>query len=259
MLTTGYRITLEKVSKKFHLGYKQQVSTLAGILAVITGKQQKKEVWVLKDVSFSVESGEIIGLIGRNGSGKSTLLKAIAQVYQPDEGMVEVQGKLAYVAGLGKGLKKQLTMRENIFLGAALMGLNEQEARRVFEDIVDFSGLHDFIDGKLDHFSSGMALRLGFSISVFCVQHQKPDILLLDEVFGAGGDIDFNAKATGKMEELVKGGTTVVLVSHNMEIVKKYCRRTVWLEQGAIAAIGETNKIVQAYQDAALKRMAKGI
>jgi len=240
-------VVIEGVSKKFQLAINRKFSTLGNLVSMISGQRRYKDIEVLNDVSMTIHQGEIIGLIGRNGCGKSTLLRTMAGIYQADQGSVDVKGKLVYVAGFGQGLRRELSMKENIFLGAALMGLTESVTRRILNDIVEFSGLKEFVDGKLDHFSSGMAGRLAFSISLFCVKHHRPDILLLDEVFFAEGDVDFNTKALRKMEDLLKEGSAVVLVSHNMQIIKQYCPKTFWLEKGTIQSAGTTSKVVEDY------------
>lgn len=249
-------IILNKVSKSFYLGFKSDATILERAISFITGKEQQRELWALEDISFDVLPGEVVGLIGRNGSGKSTLLRVISGIYKPNKGEILVQGQTSYLSGFGKSIKRKLTMRENIFLSCALMGLNKKEIKQIFQDIIEFSELHDFVDAKISQFSTGMVTRLSFAIGIFCLKHQKPEVLLIDEVFGAGGDIDFNAKALNKMEELITHGTTVILASHSMPLIRKYCQRTVWIEHGKLAGVGTSEEMIKAYESEFLKRKA---
>lgn len=242
------RVKVENISKKFNIDLKKQ-SLLSRVLEV-SGRREsilKRDLGVLKDVSFEVKQGEILGLIGKNGSGKSTLLKIIAGIYRPDYGTIATKGSVVYLNGLKSGLMPKLTMRENIFLMGSVMGLSQNDIKNRFDEIVEFSGLREFVDNKVCHFSSGMVSRLNFSVTIHCLKHKNPDILLLDEVFGAGGDIDFQQKGTAKMEELIKGGATVILASHSLEIIKKHCDKAVLLKRENIAVIGGTEDIIEKY------------
>ena len=241
-------IILENVSKKFKIGRKEEKkTTLANFISVFSGREAKKDFWALREVSFSVNSGENLGIIGKNGSGKTTLLRVLAGVYEPSSGKVKTKGNIVCLMGLGQGLSHKLTMRENIFLMGSILGLSPKDIKIKFDEIVSFSGLEKFLDTKVYQFSSGMIIRLNFSVMIHCLRHSKPDILLLDEVFGAGGDIDFEEKAIKKMEEFVTGGATVVLASHDLDIIKKYCDRVIWLDKGEIAGIGEAQEIIFKY------------
>lgn len=240
------RIIVKNVSKKFRIGFKKHQSFLARFVSFISGKEPKKDFWALKNISFTAKAGEILGLIGSNGSGKSTLLRIIAGIYQQDKGTIKINGKIAALISLDTGLKPRLTMKENIYLGCSLFGLTPKETKKNFPKIVAFSELNDFLETKLYQFSSGMVARLSFAIAIYSVACQNPNILLLDEVF-VGGDELFKAKATKKLEELASLGTTILLVSHQFLIVRKYCHRTIWLNQGKIAAAGETEKVVREY------------
>lgn len=243
------RIKVNNLYKKFDLDFKRNEGFLYKIISFIKKEKVKKEIEVIKSVSFETYSGENVGIIGRNGSGKSTLLRLIAGIYQPDSGSIETIGKVVYLNGLGQGLKDRLTMRENIFLIGSIMGLSQKNIKRKFNEIVEFSGLKDFLDMKVSQFSSGMVIRLTFSITIFCIEHNSPDVILLDEVFGSGGDIEFQNKATNKMEELINGGATVIIVSHSMDIIKKYCSRVLYLEHGEILNSGPVEKIIKEYED----------
>lgn len=242
------RIVLDNVSKKFKIGYKDENrSALARIVSLFSEKEPKKDFYALKNISFEVSSGQNLGVIGRNGSGKSTLLRLIAGVYEPDGGNIKTKGSVVCLMGLGYGLNPKLTMRENIYLMGSIMGLSQKDIKKRFGEIVSFSGLSDFLGTKIYQFSSGMITRLNFSVTIHCVKHSNPDILLLDEVFGAGGDIDFEEKAIKKMEELITGGTTAVLATHDLNTVEKYCDRVLWLDKGKILKIGDQKNIVMDY------------
>jgi len=243
------RIRVDKISKKFNMDLKKQ-NLLERVLLFIDKKQSQpqKELKVFENVSFEIGEGEIVGLIGKNGSGKSTLLKIIAKIYNPDSGNVYTNGNLIYLNGLRSGLMPKLTMRENIFLMGSIMGLSQEDIRKKFDEIVDFSGLKEFVENKVCHFSSGMVMRLNFSATMHCLEHKNPDILLLDEVFGSGGDIDFQKKSLAKMEELIKGGATVILASHSMSLIKKYCDKSILLERGKITKQGPSNEVVSFYE-----------
>jgi len=241
------RITVESIYKKFNIGFKKQDNALSRFIALFSGKELSKLIEVLSNISFSAQAGEIIGLIGKNGSGKSTLLRVMAGIYQSDSGSIAINGSIVYLNGFGFGLKERLTMRENIFLVSLLMGLRRKEINNKFNDIVSFSGLSEYLDTKIYQFSSGMISRLRFAITVNCLEAKGGDVFLLDEVFGSGGDFEFQKKAIEKMEELVKGGATVVLVSHDLEIIKKYCNRAILLEKGRIALQSSVEEVISKY------------
>ncbi len=240
------RIELADVTKRFNKNNKNK-SALQIFLEVLSGKFKKESFSVLDNINLKVHAGENLGVIGKNGSGKSTLLRVIAGVYTIDKGSVFTDGQLVYLTGFGHGLQPKLTMRENIFLAGSIMGLGQPDIKRKFDEIVEFSGLKEYIDTKLFKFSSGMQVRLASSIGLHCVAHRKPDILLVDEVIGGGADKDYQEKSLKKMEELLKGGSTVVLVSHNLEAIKKYCNRVIWLEDGRIKMEGGAKEVIEAY------------
>ncbi len=221
---------------------------MSGGVSFFSGKESKKDFWALKDISFSVNSGENIGIIGKNGSGKSTLLRVLAGVYKPSGGTIKTKGNVVCLMGLGQGLNYKLTMEENIYLMGAILGLSQRDVKKKIGEIVDFSGLKEFLNTKVYQFSSGMIIRLNFSVMIHCLYHSMPDILLLDEVFGSGGDIDFEEKAIKKMEELITGGTTVILATHDLNIVEKYCDRVMWLDGGKIIKIGQSSEVSGEYK-----------
>jgi len=243
------RIKANRVSKKFNIRIKRK-GILGRLLFLLSDeKEENMEIEVLKEISISVNSGEILGLIGRNGSGKSTLLRVLAGIYQADSGEIKMNGEPVYLAGLNNGLEDKLTMRENIFLVSSLLGLGQKDIKQKFDEIVAFSELKDYLDVKLSKFSSGMISRLAFSISVFCVSHKNPDILLLDEVFSSGGDKRFQEKSLKKMEELIKGGAAVILVSHDLDLIQKYCNRCILIEKGIMKKEGLPKEVTKYYLD----------
>ncbi len=241
------RVEVKDVSKKFIIDFRRDEGALARLVKFLSGKKERRKRIALSGISFQVNAGEVLGIIGKNGAGKSTLLKIIAGIYQPSSGQVKTTGDFVYLTSLGLGLMPKLTMRENIYLSAAIMGLEQKEIKQRFSQIVDFSGLQEYVDTKIYQFSTGMIARLSFSVTFFCIQHKNPDILLIDEVFGSGADIDFEEKASKKMEELIKGGATVIMASHNLEIIEKHCNKVLYLERGKIVGAGQAPKIVAQY------------
>jgi ABC-type polysaccharide/polyol phosphate transport system ATPase subunit len=242
------RIKLANVTKRFTRRVKKEnKSVLSQVLGLFSKKDQHFEFEVLKNVSFVVHAGEILGVIGKNGSGKSTLLKIVAGIYNTDSGQVKTDGSLIYVTGFGQGLKAKLTMIENIYLLGAVMGLTKKEINKKMDEIVNFSGLKDYLYTPVFQFSSGMVSRLSFSISVHCLEHHNPDVLLLDEAFSAGGDLDFQEKGVKKMEDLIKKGAAVILVSHGLDMIQKYCNRVVMLENGEIKFEGKPEEVIKYY------------
>ena len=241
------RVEVKNLYKKFNIGFAKNENALARIFTFLSRIDSKKEIQVLKDISFEVRAKENLGIIGHNGSGKSTLLRIIADIYSPNQGSVKSHGRMIYLTGFGHGLNNRLTMRENIFLMGSILGLGQKDIRNKFDEIVDFSGLKEFVDTKVYKFSSGMLTRLTISVTLFCVAHAKPEILLIDEAFAGGVDINFQEKSVKKMEELLKSGAAVIFVSHDLNSVKKYCDRVIWLDHGEIRLEGDPIKVVQEY------------
>jgi ABC-2 type transport system ATP-binding protein len=223
------RIVVKNVNKTFRIGFKKNESALARVLSFISGVDKGKKIQVLNDVSFKVNSGEIFGIMGSNGSGKSTLLRIIGGIYSFDSGIVKTNGKIISLINLGINLRERLTMKENIFLCCSLFGVSKKNIKMRFKDIVNFSGLDDFVDTKLFQFSSGMLQRLAFSIALY----SEPDILLLDEVFEVG-DESFRKKSAEKIKGLAGRGASVVLVTHYEEFVRRYCTTYSRMENGKI-------------------------
>jgi len=241
------RIEIKNVSKKFNADFRHGETALGSIIGAFSGRNEKRELSVLNNISFDVSPGEVLGVVGRNASGKSTLLRLIAGVYQQDAGEIKTDGKIVYLTGVNQGSVPKLTMRENIYLMGSVMGLGQKDIKSRFDEIVEFSGLREFVDMKVYQFSSGMIARLNFSTVIHCVEHQNPDILLLDEILSSGGDADFKIKATRKMEELLKSGAAVILVSHDRETLLKNCGKIIWLQNGKIKSSGEPEVVLTEY------------
>lgn len=199
-------------------------------------------IWALKDISFEVQPGEVVGLIGRNGAGKSTLLKVISRITHPTSGRLELRGQVSSLLEVGTGFHPELTGRENIFLNGTILGMSRREIERKFDEIVDFSGVDKFVDTPIKRYSSGMKVRLAFSVAA----HLEPEILLVDEVL-AVGDAAFQKKSLGKMKSVASHGRTVLFVSHQMDAVRSLCTRAILLEGGKIAADGQTDEVVDQY------------
>src|SRR6201987_5738122 len=198
--------------------------------------------WALRDVSFAVEPGEVVGIIGRNGSGKSTLLKIVSQITAPTVGEVRLGGRTGTLLEVGTGFHQELTGRENVFLNGTILGMRRDEIARKFDEIVAFSGVGDFIDTPVKRYSSGMQMRLAFAVAA----HLEPEILLIDEVL-AVGDAEFQKKCLGKMGDISHEGLTIIFVSHNMTALRKLCSRAIWLDSGHIARTGDTDDVVNQY------------
>jgi len=205
--------------------------------------------WALKDVSLEVGQGEVLGLIGRNGSGKTTLLKILSRITQPTAGWAEIHGRVGSLLEVGTGFHPELTGRENTYLSGAILGMGKGEITRKFDEIVAFAELEKFIDTPVKHYSSGMYVRLAFAVAA----HLEPEILLVDEVL-AVGDISFQKKCLGKMGDVARAGRTIVLVSHQLNQIRRLCHRVVWIDAGAVRQDGPTHEVVSAYESA----MARG-
>jgi lipopolysaccharide transport system ATP-binding protein len=216
-----------------------------------TGAADLHEVlWALRDVSFEVQPGEVLGVIGRNGSGKSTLLKILSRITEPTEGRVRITGRVGSLLEVGTGFHPELTGRDNIYLNGAILGMKRQEIDRRFDEIVDFSEIGKFLDTPVKHYSSGMYVRLAFAVAA----HMDTEILLVDEVLSVG-DVAFQKKSTGRMAESTKAGRTVLFVSHNLPAVLSLCNRCVLLDQGHLVQLGPAADVVELYQ----QRQASGL
>ena len=237
-------VRFENVGKRFAFTKETPQSVLETFISFFSRSKQKsdRDLWALRDVSFEVMPGQGFGFIGRNGCGKSTLLKLITQILRPNEGRIVVHGRVGALLELGAGFHQDLTGRENIFLNAAVVGLSEAETKAKFESIVAFSELGDFIDMPVKHYSSGMYMRLGFSVAI----HIRPDILIVDEIL-AVGDQAFQAKCIDAIIDLKRRGTTIIIVSHNINMIRTLCSHLVWLEKGKVVAAGPTDEIAPQY------------
>jgi lipopolysaccharide transport system ATP-binding protein len=205
--------------------------------------RRSETIWALKDVSFEVKQGEVLGIIGRNGAGKSTLLKILSKITEPTEGRVELRGRIGSLLEIGTGFHPELTGHENIYLYGAILGMGRWEITRKFDEIVAFAELEKFIDTPVKRYSSGMYMRLAFAVAA----HLEPEILLVDEVL-AVGDAAFQKKCLGKMGDVSKEGRTVLFVSHNMGAVKRLCHKSIWLHEGKVMRAGDTPEIINGYQ-----------
>ena len=241
-------IEIKDVSMKFNLGIEKNFSIKQAFVNFFSFKHKKKKkeyFWALNDISFSVKKGEVVGLIGSNGAGKSTLLKVVSGVMKPTKGSVKVNGAISPMIELGAGFDMELTARENIFLNGAILGYSKSFIESKFDDIVEFSELKDFLDVPVKNFSSGMTAKLAFSIATIV----DPEILIVDEILSVG-DIKFQEKSKKKMLDMIKGGTTVLYVSHALPSIEELCDRVVWLEHGKIVEMGDTKEVCKHYYDA---------
>ena len=260
MAATAIRV--EGLGKRFRLGERERYVALRDVLARAVRAPFRRRVrangtghahiWALRDVSFAVGEGETIGIVGRNGAGKSTLLKILAGITLPTEGCAEVRGRVGSLLEVGTGFHPELTGRENVYFSGSILGMKRREIDRNFDEIATFSGVETFLDTPLKHYSSGMQLRLAFSVAA----HLEPEVLLVDEVL-AVGDMEFQKKCLGKMEEVTRGGRTVLFVSHNMGAIRRICARGVWLDGGAVRLTGTAAECVDAYT-ASVEAAAEG-
>jgi lipopolysaccharide transport system ATP-binding protein len=230
---------LKKKDPFFHTGNGQYIA------------ESKDHLWALKNVSFDIKEGEVCGIIGRNGAGKSTLLKILSRITRPTCGVVKGVGKISSLLEVGTGFHPELTGRENIYISGSMLGMKQKEIQRQFDEIVEFSGIKQFIDTPVKRYSSGMYVRLAFGVAA----HLDPDILIVDEVL-AVGDAEFQKKCLGKMKDVsAKKGRTIIFVSHNMQAITNLCSKAIWLQKGSITASGETQSVVNKYLSAYQKKL----
>jgi ABC-type polysaccharide/polyol phosphate transport system ATPase subunit len=237
-------IIAHDIGIRFHLAFQKKITLKEATITIAKRQSLGRTLWALRNISFQLQKGEVVGIIGRNGSGKSTLLRLLAGVYRPDEGSISVAGRIGALIDLSAGLHPDLTGEENIYLNGAIIGMSRKEVRNKFDSIVEFSVLEDFIFQPVKFYSSGMKLRLGFATAV----HMKPDILLVDEVL-AVGDADFKFKCYKKFDELLKKKVTTLIVSHDMNLITDYCQNVIWLDKGHIRDIGTATKIQKNYRE----------
>jgi len=246
-------IKVEGLGKKYVISHEQRESYTA-LRDVISRKARKlasgnkvktvrEDFWALQDVSFEINAGDAVGIIGRNGAGKSTLLKVLSRITEPSAGRIEINGRIASLLEVGTGFHPELTGRENIFLNGAILGMSRSEIKRKFDEIVDFSGVEKFLDTPVKRYSSGMYVRLAFAVAA----HLEPEILVVDEVL-AVGDAEFQKKCLGKMNEVShQEGRTVLFVSHNMRAIQDLCQKSIYLQNGKILDIGPTDQVIEHY------------
>ncbi|MBE9111788.1 ABC transporter ATP-binding protein [Nodosilinea sp. LEGE 07298] len=239
----GAAILVENLGKRFHRYHaKKPVTLMEAVLSGLRRIQPMDDFWALRGISFEVAAGEMLGVIGHNGAGKSTLLQVLGKVAYPNEGRIKMRGRVGALLDLGAGFHGDLTGRENVFVAAIVAGLRRSEATRRFDQIVEFAELEGFIDNPVRTYSSGMMMRLAFSVAV----HTDPDILLVDE-FLSVGDLAFQSKCLNRIEEMKQQGCAIVLVSHDAGQVERLCDRALWLKKGTVAAYGEPTVVVGQY------------
>jgi len=246
-------IHAEGLGKRYRVGERERYLALRDVLARAfaapfrRGKERRTRdyLWALRDVSFDVRQGEVVGLIGRNGAGKTTLLKILSRITRPTTGFAEIHGRVGSLLEVGTGFHPELTGRENIYLSGAILGMSKREIGQKYDAIVAFAGVDRYIDTPLKHFSTGMQMRLAFAVAA----HLEPEILLVDEVL-AVGDLEFQKKCLGKMQEVSKSGRTIVFVSHQMNQIRRLCERVYWLDNGQIRKSGATGLILGEYEAA---------
>jgi ABC-2 type transport system ATP-binding protein len=238
-------VSVKNISLKFKMEQNRANSLKEFCVRWLKRDLKSEDFWALTDVSFDVEKGDVIGIIGHNGAGKSTLLKVISGIMKPTKGMIEAHGNIVPMLELGSGFDMELSGRENIYLNGAILGYSEEFLNEKYDEIVAFSELGNFIEAPLRTYSSGMLARLAFSVA--CIV--EPEILIVDEILSVG-DADFQEKSRARMMELMTGGTTVFFVSHSLKQIREMCNKVVWLEHGKIQAVGKTGEICDKYEGA---------
>jgi ABC-2 type transport system ATP-binding protein/lipopolysaccharide transport system ATP-binding protein len=240
-MNSATAIRVSEVSKKFRLERDRPSSVKEAVLR-FGRRRDVSDFWVLRDVDLEIAAGSFFGLIGHNGSGKSTLLRLIAGIHRPTRGEITTRGRLSALLELGSGFHPDLTGRENVFLNGAMLGMTRGQMSGAMDEIIDFSGIGDFIDSQVKIYSSGMYVRLGFAVAV----NVNPEILLVDEVI-AVGDQEFQGRCMEHMNKLLAGGTTIVLVSHSSQLVIDLCDTVGWLDHGRMLEIGDSQTVVDSY------------
>ena len=239
-------ISFEGVSKRFALSFDRPQTVLESIIGIFRRRSpdrgNQREIWAVKDVTFDINDGQCVGIIGRNGSGKSTLLKLCTRILRPNEGEIRVRGRVSALLELGTGFHPDLTGRENIYLNASLLGLNRNDVNAVIDDIIAFAEIGEFIDVPVKNYSSGMYMRLGFSVAI----HMRPDILIVDEIL-AVGDQAFQNKCYERIYEMKRQGVTIIIVSHHLDTVRNICSEVIWMDRGRVRKVGQTEEILHHY------------
>lgn len=239
-------IKVNDVSMKFNLGIEKNFSLKLFFINMFKPKKKEnkedKDFWALRNISFDVKPGEVVGFVGGNGAGKSTLLKVVSGVMKPTEGNVEIGGNICPMIELGAGFDMELTARENIYLNGSILGYSKEFIDEKFDEIVSFSELQDFLEVPVRNFSSGMIARLAFSIAT----QVDPEILIVDEILSVG-DLNFQQKSEAKMRKMITGGTTVLYVSHSIDSIRSLCDKVIWIEHGKMMMNGKTEEVCEAY------------
>jgi lipopolysaccharide transport system ATP-binding protein len=246
-MNSDLAISIRGLSKTYSIAHNQEkhitlAETLLARLKNPLKRPTKETFWALRDVSFDVRRGEVVGIIGRNGAGKSTLLKILSRITQPTAGRVELFGRVGSLLEVGTGFHQELSGRENIYLNGAILGMTKPEIRKQFDAIVDFAGVENFLDTPVKRYSSGMYVRLAFAVAA----HLNPEILIVDEVL-AVGDAEFQKKCLGKMKDVATGGRTVLFVSHNLGVLRNLCTSACWMDRGQLRQIGDTIAVTDTY------------
>ena len=259
-------ISVENLSKRYLIGELERYYTIRDSLTHLLNyplrllnkkeiKEKEKEfIWALKDISFEVQHGDIVGIIGRNGAGKSTLLKILSRITPPTEGVVKLNGRVGSLLEVGTGFHPELTGRENIFLNGSILGMSKKEIERKFDEIVDFAEIEKFLDTPVKRYSSGMYVRLAFAVAA----HMEPEILVVDEVL-AVGDIQFQTKCLGKMDDVSKEGRTILFVSHNIASIQRLCSSCIYLQSGKLILNEKTDEVVDSYLRETIKSVESGL
>lgn len=247
---SNFAVKVEALTKHYRIG-KNHVSLRESIGSLFSNekKDSKKDFWALKDVSFEIKPGEAVGIIGKNGAGKSTLLKILSRITEPTSGRVEIFGRVSSLLEVGTGFHPELTGKENIYLNGTILGMSRQEVKAKIDSIIDFSGIEQFIETPVKHYSSGMYVRLAFAVAA----HLEPEILIVDEVL-AVGDSEFQSKCIGKMNEVTGEGRTVLFVSHNMSVIRKLCKTGILLHSGELIKAGDIDSVVSSYSNAGVQQ-----
>ncbi len=236
-------IWFKNVSKRFELSVDKPQTVLDQLISTVSrNSSHRRPLWAVHDVSFSVSPGQCMGIVGRNGSGKSTILKLASGILRPTAGTIGVRGRLSALLELGAGFHPELTGHENIYLNGSILGLDREAIDAAYDQIVEFSEIREFLHMPVKHYSSGMYMRLGFSVAA----HVQPDILIIDEIL-AVGDQAFQERCIGRMEELRNQGTTILLVSHTLEPIRALCTEVMWIDKGNFVTVGPTSNIVDQY------------
>jgi lipopolysaccharide transport system ATP-binding protein len=242
-MESNFAINVESISKKYILGKKKESSLRSTLSSVLKrSKTENLDFWALENISFAIEKGDMVGIIGKNGAGKSTLLKILSQITKPSSGKIKINGRVASLLEVGTGFHPELTGRENIFLNGTILGMTRKEVKDKFDEIVSFSGVEKFIDTPVKNYSSGMYVRLAFAVAA----HLDPEILIIDEVL-AVGDVEFQKKCIGKMKDVANSGRTVLFVSHNIAAIKALCNKGMLLHKGELLYNGDIDATINAY------------